>query len=127
MVLEGESVAGAVEAFGDALAHRNGHNDGSFLGKTEKGADLNGVKAFHGAAVEAGRLDGKHKLSGGQGHAFVDPRIADFWRHLLNVLGHLVAVVTGSAFIPLCLKVGDHGGSADIEQIWTANKKDELR
>ena len=58
VVGEGETEAGAVEAFWGALAHRDGHGDGGFLREAAEGSDLVGVEALHGAAVEAGRFDG---------------------------------------------------------------------
>ena len=126
VVGERETQAGAVEAFGDALADGDGHGDGGFRREAEEGAHLVGIEALHGAAVEAGRLDGQHELGGGQRHALVDPSIAGLGSHLPDVVGDLVAVIAGGAVVALRLEVGDHGGRAVGQQIGAADQEDEL-
>ena len=126
VVGEREAEARAVEAFRGALAHRDGHGDRGFCGEIEEGADLIGVEALHGAAVEAGGFDGEHELGGGQGHAFVDPRVARLGRHAGDVGGHLISVIAGGALVAGHLEVGDHGGTPSFKEVGAADQEDQL-
>ena len=42
-------------------------------GSSQRARTIEGSRPSMGLAVEAGGLDGEHKLGSGKGHAFVDP------------------------------------------------------